>query len=76
MEPVSLRVKVHPGAGKDVLIAVGPHQYEAWVRAKPLEGRANEAVAALLALGLGVPVSTLRLVKGSRGRVKVFRWNS
>ena len=66
-------VKVHPKAGRDVLVSTGPGRYEAWVRAKPVEGRANEAVARLVARQLAVPATTLHLVKGHQGRVKVFR---
>ena len=69
----SLYVKVHPNAGKDVLVSVGPGRCEAWIKSKPVEGRANEAVAALIARTLAVPVSRVRLVKGHSGRHKVFR---
>jgi uncharacterized protein YggU (UPF0235/DUF167 family) len=66
-------VKVHPGAGKDVLVQIGPGRFEAWVRAKPIEGRANEAVVRLLARGLQVQPDRVRLVKGHQARLKVFR---
>ena len=69
----SLYVKVHPNAGKDVLVSIGPGRCEAWIKAKPVEGRANEAVAALIARTLAVPASRVRLVKGRSGRHKVFR---
>lgn len=70
---MSLYVKVHPNAGKDVLVSTAPGRYEAWIKAKPVEGRANEALAALIARALGVPASSVRLVKGHSGRHKVFR---
>ena len=73
MQDVWLQVKVHPNAGKNVLVQLGPGRFEAWVNAKPVEGRANEAVAALLARGLGVPANHMRLIKGHGSRVKVFR---
>lgn len=72
MEATAVRVIVHPNAGKDLLIGARPGHYEAWIRAKPVEGRANEAVAVLLARSFGVPASAIRLVKGHRSRVKVF----
>jgi len=68
-----LTVKVHPSAGKDVLVSLGPGRFEAWVRAKPMEGRANEAVTMLLARGLRVPPQSVRLIKGRMARLKVFR---
>jgi len=68
-----LSVQVHPKAGKEVLVRLAPGRYEAWVKARPFEGRANEAVAHLLARGLQISHERLRLIKGRAGRRKVFR---
>jgi uncharacterized protein YggU (UPF0235/DUF167 family) len=73
MEPQWVRVTVHPGAGKDVLVSTGPGRCEAWVRAKPINGLANDAVVALLVRYLALPRARLRLVKGARGRQKLFK---
>ncbi len=73
MDSSWISVKVHPNAGRDVLIGIGPGRFEAWVRAKPVQGDANEAVTSLLSRGLRLPRGRLKLVKGSRGRQKVFR---
>ena len=73
MPQESISVKVHPNASKDVLVSTGPGRFEAWIRAKPIEGRANEVVLGLLAQGLRIPREQLRLVKGRMGRHKVFR---
>ena len=69
----SLYVKVHPNAGKDVLVSTAPNRAEAWVKAKPVNGQANDAVARLIARSLAVPPSQVRLVKGSASSRKVFR---
>lgn len=68
-----ITVKVHPNAGKDVLVSMAPGRFEAWVKAKPVEGSANEAVTTLVARHLRVPATALRLVRGRVGRHKVFR---
>ncbi len=65
-----ISVKVHPQAGKDILVSLGPGRFEAWVKAKPVAGRANDAVEALLARHLK---TRGRLIKGGGGRYKVFR---
>ena len=67
-----LVVKVHPTAGKSAVLNTAPGRYEVWVKAKPVDGRANDAVVALLARTLGVSRGRLRLVQGHRGRQKVF----
>jgi len=68
-----VHVNVHPNAGKDVLISVGPGRFEAWVKAKPMAGHANEAVTQLLVRYAQVPARRIRLIKGRSGRQKVFR---
>jgi uncharacterized protein YggU (UPF0235/DUF167 family) len=73
MQDAWISVKVHPHAGKEVLVSLGPGRFEAWVKAKPVEGQANEAVSALLARTLRLPKGRLKLVKGGLGRRKVFR---
>ncbi len=40
------------------------------VRSAPEDGRANEALCALLAAKLGAPVSRVRLAAGAKSRVK------
>ena len=72
MQQQWLTVKVHPNAGKDVLVSLGPGRFEAWVKAKPMDGQANESVARLLARALQVAPARLRLVKGRSGRQKLF----
>ena len=68
-----ITVKVHPNAGKDVLVSLGPGRFEAWVRGKPVMGRANQSLIELLVRTLGVSRDQLRLVKGGQARQKVFR---
>lgn len=70
-----IHVNVHPKAGKEVLVSLGPDRFEAWVKAKPVDGEANEAVRALLARVLQIPRSRIRLIKGRSGRQKIFRIN-
>ena len=68
-----LSVTVHPNARKELLLGLGPGRFEAWVKAKPMEGRANEAVARLLSRALEIPAARLRLAKGAAGRRKLFK---
>jgi uncharacterized protein (TIGR00251 family) len=68
-----LSITVHPNAGKDVLVSLGAGRFEAWVKAKPVGGRANEALVALLARNLRVSPRGIQLIKGRSGRRKVFK---
>jgi uncharacterized protein YggU (UPF0235/DUF167 family) len=69
----SVSVKVHPHSKKELLLSQGPGRFEAWVKPKPMEGRANEAVVRLLAQALQMPPAAIRLIKGAHHRHKVFR---
>jgi uncharacterized protein YggU (UPF0235/DUF167 family) len=46
--------------------------YEAAVSAVPSDGKANEAVRALLATHFQRPKTFIRLVRGARGKLKIF----
>lgn len=73
MQPIWLSVKVHPRAGKEILLNLGPGRFEAWVKGQPIGGHANDAVIGLLARMLQIPRERLHLVKGRSGRHKLFK---
>lgn len=73
MQTQYLSVLVHPGSKKDVVVQTAPGRLEAWVRAKPQDGHANEALAHLLARSLEIPRERLRLIKGGFTRRKLFK---
>ena len=65
------RVKVHAANRHDLLISISANAFAVWVRAKPEQGRANQAVLALLAKHLGVNPKRLRIIKGSNTPNKI-----
>ncbi len=67
-----LKVKVHAGEKKNRLEQKSPDTFEIWVKAPAQEGRANEAVRALLAGHLGVAENKLSLIKGATSPAKIF----
>lgn len=67
-----LAVRAAPNAAADAILL--PAQGEALrvrVTAAPEDGRANEAILALLAKALGQPRSSLTLLRGATGRDKM-----
>ena len=67
-----LAVRVTPGARTEGSeIADGRVQVK--VRTKPEDGKATAAVAAMLAVALGVPPSQIALLRGATSREKLFR---
>lgn len=67
-----LAVRVTPGARSEGLELV-EGRLHARVRAKPEDGKANEAVRGLIAQALGRPPSQLHLLRGATSREKQFR---
>lgn len=67
-----LAVRVTPGARVEALEIEGGRLL-AKVRAKPQDGKANDAVRELLAAALGFAPSRLELLRGATSREKQFR---
>jgi uncharacterized protein (TIGR00251 family) len=70
---IVLRVHVQPGAGRTAVVGRHGDALKLKVAAPPEGGRANEAVAALLATTLGVDRSAVSLASGATSRSKRFR---
>ena len=66
-----IKVTVSPGAARTELVGKHGDGWKARVAAPPERGRANEALAELLAAALGVPKSAIRIAGGRSGRAKV-----
>ncbi len=67
-----LAVRVTPKARRNAVI-LDAQGLRVLVTAVPEKGKANEAVAKLLAKSLGVAKSRLKLIRGETSRDKVFR---
>ncbi|MBU1326404.1 MAG: DUF167 domain-containing protein [Alphaproteobacteria bacterium] len=74
-EAVVLAVVLKPGAARDEVDgwdqdAAGRPVLRVRVRARPVEGQANDALVRLIAGRLELPVSAVTLAAGGRGRSK------
>lgn len=68
-----LAVRVQPGASADAILGWRDGALRVRVSAPARDGRANAAVGRVLAAALGVPPSTIELVRGAGARDKLFR---
>ncbi len=66
-----LRLRVSPGASRSEVVGRYREGWKVRVAAPAERGRANEALLRLLAEALGVPKSSLRIVRGQRSREKL-----
>jgi uncharacterized protein len=73
---VTLAVRAQPGAKKTAIVGTygegASAQLKIAVQAPPVEGRANEALIAFLALTFGLPRSCVTLESCELSRSKVF----
>lgn len=67
-----IAVRVTPKASRNA-VTEGEDGLRVSVTTVPEDGKANKAVIKLLATALGVPKSSLTLVRGATSRDKVFR---
>ena len=73
----NLAVRLTPGASADRIDgwgvdAEGRPVLKVRVRARPVEGEANEALVRLLAKALGVPKSAVAVQRGGQSRTKMI----
>jgi len=65
-------VKVKPNSKQEKIEKIGENNFLIWVKEKPQEGKANQAVIKVLAEYFDVPKSEVILLKGQTSREKVF----
>ncbi len=67
-----IKVKVTTNSKKEEVIQKSADSFQVKVKAKPIEGEANIAVAEALASFLKLPENKVQLVRGSKTRNKIF----
>lgn len=68
---IAIEVKVIPGASCDKVLSVSSSSCKVYLRAKALEGKANEALLRVLGEHFGVPKSRIKIVRGEKSRNKL-----
>lgn len=72
---MKISVKVKPQAKQDKIKKVGSNVYAVWVKAKAIEGKANQAVIKVLSEYFDTAKSKIFLIKGETSRDKIFMVN-
>ncbi len=68
-----IEVRVAPRASRNGIAGYGDGGLKVRLTAPPVEGRANEALAAFIAEAAGVPKRSVEIVAGATGRSKIVR---
>lgn len=72
-KPLTLKIKVKPGAKTESLVAAEDGTWVASVKAHPVDGKANTALLALVARHFAVARSAVQLKSGAGSRLKLIR---
>jgi len=70
-----IKVKVFPNSKKTEIVKKSEDSFEIKVKEKPIENKANFAVFESLSDYFKVPISKIRIIKGSKTRNKIFEIN-
>lgn len=69
---MKIYVKVKPNAKQERLEKIAEDNFLVWVKEKPQDGKANDAVVKVLAEYFEIPKSAVILLRGQTSRQKVF----
>lgn len=69
---MKIKVKVKPNSKEDRIERLSDREFTARVKAKPQDGKANQAVKELLSDHFALPKSCIILVSGEKSRNKIF----
>ena len=68
---MKLEVRVKPSSRKNEVLPLGKDCYKVCVKAKPVEGAANEAVCEILAEHFGIAKSRVQVLRGGKSKIKI-----
>lgn len=66
-----VQVRVKPGSKKGDQVVESSPYLDVFLREKPIDGRANQALIAILAKHFSVNKESVRIVSGSSSRIKL-----
>lgn len=72
---MKISVKVKASSSREKVERIDDSNYAVWVKAKPADGKANEAVIKALAGHFGTAKSNINLLKGQASKHKILEIN-
>ena len=67
-------VTVKPGTSQEKIVKTSEDELTVYLRAKPHDGEANEALIKLLAKYFDIPKTTITILKGHNSRIKTIEF--
>ena len=67
-------ITVKPGSSQEKIVETAPDELTIYLRAKPHDGEANEALIKLLSKHFKVPKTTIKITRGTKSRTKTIEF--
>ena len=67
---IKLLVKVKPGSGKDAISVDAENNFSIKIKAKPIDGEANDYLVKFLAKEFNISKGSIQIEKGATSRLK------
>ncbi|MBR3248767.1 DUF167 domain-containing protein [Candidatus Saccharibacteria bacterium] len=68
------RVTVKPGSSQEKIVETGDHELTIYLRAKPHDGEANDALVKILSKHFKIPKTTITITHGAKSRLKTIEF--
>ena len=68
------KVTVKPSTSQEKVVKTSDNEYIIYLRAKPHDGEANDALIKLLSKHFDVPKTTINIIQGSKSSTKIIEF--
>lgn len=68
------KVTVKPGSSQEKILATGENELTIYLRAKPHDGEANDALIKLLSKHFKTPKTTIKISRGAHSHIKTINF--
>ena len=68
------QITVKPGSSQEKVVQTETNEFIVYLRAKPHDGEANDALIKLLAKHFGIPKTTITITRGAKSRIKTIEF--
>ena len=68
------QVLVKPGSSQEKIVETAPNELTVYLRAKPHDGEANDALIKSLSKYFGIAKTSIKITRGSHSRVKIIEF--
>ena len=67
-------ITVKPGSSREKIIEMTPGELTVYLRAKPHDGEANDALIKILSKYFKVPKTTINIIRGAKSHKKIIEF--